>query len=51
MFEQPHIKGVIFTDTMAGQYNYLDGNRYAQVFTTDSFFAAACPMGKNGLAG
>ena len=41
MFEQPRIKGKIFTDTMASRYNYLDGNRYAQLFAKNYFFAAA----------
>ena len=41
MCEQPHTKGAIFTDKMAGRYKYLDGNRYAQVFANDYFFSAA----------
>ena len=36
MFEQPHIKGTILTDTMVGWYKSLDRNRYAQVFANDS---------------
>ena len=51
MFERPHIKGEIFTDTTAGWYKSLDGNRYVQVFTDYSFFAATYPMEKKSLAG
>ena len=36
---------------MTGRYNYLDSNRYAQVFANKSFFDAAYPMEKNGLTG
>ena len=51
MFERPHIKGAIFTDTMTGRYTSLGGNRYARVFANDSFFADAYSMEKNILAG
>ena len=51
MFEQPLIKGKIFTDTMSGQYKSLDGNCYAQVFANKSFFAAAYPLEKKSLVG
>ena len=50
MFEWPHIKETIFTDTMEGRYNYLDGNRYDQVFANKTFFAAAYPMERVSLA-
>ena len=51
MFEHPCIKGAKFTDAMAGKYNYLDVNRYAQVLTNYSFFTAAYLMDKKSLAG
>ena len=51
MFKRPHIKGKTFTDTMAGRYNSLYRNRYAQVFSNDSLFDAAYPMEKKSLAG
>ena len=51
MFERPHIKGMIFTDTMTGRYKLLNGNLYAQVFADDSFFDAAYPMEKKSIAG
>ena len=51
MFEQPHIKGMIFTDTMAGRYKFLNINCYAQVFANYYFFDAAYPMEKKSLAG
>ena len=44
MFIQPRIRGTIYTDTMNGRYKSLDGNKYAQVFANESFFAAAYPM-------
>ena len=51
MFEQPRIKGGIFTETKAGWYKSLDKNCYAQVFSNDSLFAAAYTMDKKSLAG
>ena len=39
MYERPHIHGTIYTDTMGGWHKSLDGNKYAQVFVYDSFFA------------
>ena len=51
MFDQPCIKGTIFTDTMAGRYNYLDSNLYVQVFANDSFLASAYPMENKSLEG
>ena len=49
MFERPHIKRAIFTDTMAGRYESLDSNLYVQVFANDYFFASAYPMDKKSL--
>ena len=43
MFEIPRIKGWIFTDTMTGQYNSLDVNRYSQVFNNDYFLLPHTP--------
>ena len=51
MFEQPHKKGGTFTDTMAGQYKFLDRNRYVKLTINDSFFAAVYPMEKKSLSG
>ena len=51
MFEQPHIKGTIFIDTMAGGYKYLDRNLYAQVLANDSFLDSTYPMEKKSLSG
>ena len=36
---------------MHGHYKSLDGNRYAQVFATEDFFAAAYPMEAKSMAG
>ena len=49
MFDWPRIKGVIYTDMMAGRYKSLDINLYALVFSNYSFFAAAYPMEKKIL--
>ena len=51
MFIQPRIRGTIYTDTMNGRYKSLDGNKYAQVFANESFFAAAYPMEHKRSAG
>ena len=51
MFKRPHIKGTIFSDTMAGHYKSLDSNRYAQVFANNYFFADSYPTEKMILAG
>ena len=51
MFDQPRIKGIIFTDTMIGRYKSLDVNSYAQVFSNDYFFTATYHMDKNSLSG
>ena len=51
MFKKQHIKGKIFTDTMIGRYKSLEGNRYAQVSTKNSFCATAYPMEKNSIEG
>ena len=40
MYERPRIWGTIYTDTMDGQHQSLDGNKYAQVFATDFRFSA-----------
>ena len=50
MYERPRFRGTIYTDTMHGHYNSLDGNRYAQVFATEDFFAAAYPMEAKSMA-
>ena len=33
-----------YTDTMNGHYKSLDGNKHAQIFANESFFATAYPM-------
>ena len=51
MYERLHIRGTIYTDTMGGWHKSLDGNKYAQVFANDSFFAVSYPMDKKSSAG
>ena len=51
MYEQPRIRGVVYTDTMDGQHKSLKGNKFAQVFATDFHFSAVYPMESKGHAG
>ena len=44
MFIRPRICGTIYTDTMNGPNKSLDGNKHAQIFPNESFFATAYPM-------
>ena len=44
MFIRPCIRSTIYTDTMNGRYKSLDGNKHAQIFANESFFAIAYPM-------
>ena len=43
------LRGVVYTDTMHGHFKSLDGNKYAQIFTTEDYFAAAYPMESKAL--
>ena len=45
------ICGTIYTDTMNGHYKSLDGNKHAQIFANESFFATAYPMKHKSSAG
>ena len=51
MYERPRFRGTVYTDMMHGHFKSLDGNRYAQVFATENFFAAAYPMEAKSMAG
>ena len=51
MFVRPRIHGTIYTDTMNGYYKSLDGNKHAQIFANESFFATAYPMEHKSSAG
>ena len=51
MYERPRLRGVVYTDTMHGHFKSLDGNKYAQIFATEDYFAAAYPMESKALAG
>ena len=50
MYECPWLRGVVYTDTMHGHFKSLDGNKYAQIFATEDYFAAAYPMESKALA-
>ena len=51
MYERPRLRGVVYTDTMHGHFKSLDRNKYAQIFATEGYFAAAYPMESKALAG
>ena len=51
MFIRLRICGTIYTDTMNGRYKSLDGNKHAQIFANESFFATAYPMEHKSSAG
>ena len=51
MYERPCIRGTIYMDTTGGRHKSLDGNKNAQVFANDSFFAVSYPMDKKSSAG
>ena len=44
MFIRLCICSTIYMDTMNGRYKSLDGNKHAQIFANESFFATAYPM-------
>ena len=50
MYEHPRLHGVIYTDIMHGHFKSLEGNKYAQIFATEDYFAAAYPMESKALA-
>ena len=51
MFIRPRIRGTIYMDTMNGCYKSLDGNKHAQIFANETFFATAYPMEHKSSAG
>ena len=51
MYERPRFKGIVYTDLLHGHFKSLDGNKYAQIFATEDFFAAAYPMETKAMAG
>ena len=51
MFIRLRICGTIYMDTMNGRYKSLDGNKHAQIFANESFFATAYPMEHKSSAG
>ena len=51
VFHRKTLKGVWSCDTMDGRVKSLDGNRYAQVFTNQSYFAKIYPMDTKRKAG
>ena len=51
MFIRPRIRGTIYTDTMNGRYKSLHGNKHAQIFANESFFATAYRMEHKRCAG
>ena len=50
MYKRPQLHGVVYTDTMHGHFKSLDGNKYAQIFATEDYLAAAYRMESKALA-
>ena len=44
MYEQPRRRDSICMDTFFGHHKSLDGNKYAQIFANELFFALSYPM-------
>ena len=44
IFVRLRIRSTIYMDTLNGRYKSLDGNKHAQIFANESFFATAYPM-------
>ena len=51
MYDCPRLHGIVYTDTMHGHFKSLDGNKYAQIFATEDYFAVAYPVESKSLAG
>ena len=51
MFQMKRLRGKWSTDTVDGRTLYLDGNRYAQIFANESYFAKIYPMDSKSKAG
>ena len=51
MLIRPRIHGTIYMDTMNGRYKSLDGNKHAQIFSNELFFATAYLMEHKSSAG
>ena len=51
MFDHKTLAGRWSTDTMDGRIKSLDGNKYAQVFSNDQYFAKIYPMDSKAKAG
>ena len=50
MYKYPRLHGAVYTATMHGHFKSLDGNKYAQVFAKEDYFAVAYPMESKALA-
>ena len=51
MYIRPRIRGTIYTGTMNGRYKSVDGNKHAQTFANESFFATTYPIEDKSSAG
>ena len=51
IFNLPRLLGEWFTDTIDARCTSIDGNKYAQIFANESFFATIYPMDKKSKAG
>ena len=50
-FEQKTFRSQVYSETMDGRVNSVNGNRYGQVFATKDFFCKIYPMATKNLAG
>ena len=50
-FKRPKFNATVFTDTIDGRVKTIEGNRYAQLFTTAEWFADIYPMSSKAKAG
>ena len=51
VFQTKRITGMCYIDTMDGQVKWLDGNRYAQVFSNETYFTEISPIANKYDAG
>ena len=51
IFQLPRLQGTWFSDTIDGRVKSKDGNRYAQIFANEAYFATIYPMDAKRKAG
>ena len=51
IFQLPRLQGTWFSDTVDGRVKSKDGNKYAQIFANEAYFATIYPMDTKSKAG